>query len=771
MKTSHHGSFAVAALCAFLVACGGSGDTPPTVLPASVAIANDARADAGTPATFHTDVATNAGLTFRWDFGDGSSGSGATTSHAYAKPGTYTVTVAVANDAEELRTATSTIQVGAYANVKGLQCSQADSTGWCWQHALLTGHQINDVFFVDASHAWAVGNDLTLLKSADGGATWTPVPLDPTLPSAGLVAVRFYDGKHGMVLTDQGGALQTADGGTTWAPVSTSNISSGASSFVDYGPHRILVQSNNGNGALSMDGGSTWSYVGLWGPIQASPSDCWSVNWYAVQRAAGCSADTTTMLSNNIVNGNQSFVAGAFPSDHQALVVGYGYANGNYTWTAQAWASADAGATWTNFVPSGLPSYFSSGMALRMTDEQTGILYSLNDFTAYLTTDAGRDWTFITSSPSLAQASGYRATGVTVDGALWQVAGSHVSISTDRGQTWHDAVVHAEDAAVQAGLPGPMTVTQYSDANDFVVTISHRFYVTNDGGQSFRQVLGGDPRDAGAAYATVEFSDFHTGKVLTSNGALLSTADGGRTWTRLDYPTTTGTAVAMRFTSATEGWLVLGGKLAHSTDGGATWSTPLTDFGMTNLQGMSWGDAAHGWTWNNGQLFVTANAGVTWTAVVMPNGMSVSSAAMTGALTGVATGYYGSAATTQDGGVTWQAVVSPPALGTLVRTTGQTVWALNGYALQRSKDGGRTWQVAGPTNSYVTYSGIAFADDLHGWLISNGSVLSTIDGGDTWTSQPVGSDLALTAVVAVDPMTAWVVTRDGQILATATGGN
>ena len=172
MKTSIHGSIAVAALCAFLAACGGSDSPPaPTVLPASVSIANDARAEAGAASTFKTDLPTATGLTFLWDFGDGSTGAGATASHAYAKPGTYQVTLAVTNDAQDLRTAMSTIEVGAYANVSGLVCSQADSAGWCWQHAIVMGHQINDVFFVDATHAWAVGDGLTILKSSDGGST------------------------------------------------------------------------------------------------------------------------------------------------------------------------------------------------------------------------------------------------------------------------------------------------------------------------------------------------------------------------------------------------------------------------------------------------------------------------------------------------------------------------------------------------------------------------------------------------------------------------
>lgn len=50
-------------------------------------------------------VAANAkGETYAWDFGDGSSGSGATAVHAYAVPGTYTASVAVSNSMGIVRT-------------------------------------------------------------------------------------------------------------------------------------------------------------------------------------------------------------------------------------------------------------------------------------------------------------------------------------------------------------------------------------------------------------------------------------------------------------------------------------------------------------------------------------------------------------------------------------------------------------------------------------------------------------------------------------------
>ena len=49
---------------------------------------------------------------FEWDFGDGTTGAGQTTSHAYRSTGTFTVLLTVTDDAGRTATATQTISVG-----------------------------------------------------------------------------------------------------------------------------------------------------------------------------------------------------------------------------------------------------------------------------------------------------------------------------------------------------------------------------------------------------------------------------------------------------------------------------------------------------------------------------------------------------------------------------------------------------------------------------------------------------------------------------------
>ena len=80
----------------------------------------DPPAAAGSPVSFTasaTDVSPAvqaAGFTYAWNFGDGSTGSGATTSHTYASAGTYTVSVTATDEYGGVSTAaTSTLTISA----------------------------------------------------------------------------------------------------------------------------------------------------------------------------------------------------------------------------------------------------------------------------------------------------------------------------------------------------------------------------------------------------------------------------------------------------------------------------------------------------------------------------------------------------------------------------------------------------------------------------------------------------------------------------------
>ena len=79
-------------------------NSPPT---ATMSVDPSGTVKAGDSVTFSAAGSSDPdgdGLTFEWDFGDGNTGTGLTTSHTYAQPGTFVVKLAVGDGTHEAST-------------------------------------------------------------------------------------------------------------------------------------------------------------------------------------------------------------------------------------------------------------------------------------------------------------------------------------------------------------------------------------------------------------------------------------------------------------------------------------------------------------------------------------------------------------------------------------------------------------------------------------------------------------------------------------------
>lgn len=154
----------------------------------------------------------------------------------------------------------------------------SDDNGKTWRQASVpTMQMLTAVDFPSETVGYAVGHDAIVLKSRDGGETWSQVFVDreAALP---LLDVWFANERHGYAVGAYGYIIETLDGGSSWKPVD-SRIAN------DEEFHYNAIH-NDGGGYLylageagilfrSMDQGKTWStlsspYEGSWFGINRS---------------------------------------------------------------------------------------------------------------------------------------------------------------------------------------------------------------------------------------------------------------------------------------------------------------------------------------------------------------------------------------------------------------------------------------------------------------------------------------------------------------------
>ncbi|MER5884035.1 S8 family serine peptidase [Streptomyces sp. NPDC001941] len=131
---------------------------------------------------------------YAWDFGDGSTGKDAKTSHTYAKAGTYTVKLTVTDDAGNTGTTSKQVTAGTVQPPAG-QAPKASFTASCWYadctfDASGSTDPDNDI----ASYAWKFGD----------GAAATGVKATHRYPAG----QRTYTAQ--LTVTDKGGRTGTA---------------------------------------------------------------------------------------------------------------------------------------------------------------------------------------------------------------------------------------------------------------------------------------------------------------------------------------------------------------------------------------------------------------------------------------------------------------------------------------------------------------------------------------------------------------------------------
>jgi photosystem II stability/assembly factor-like uncharacterized protein len=280
----------------------------------------------------------------------------------------------------------------------------------------------------------------------------------------------------------------------------------------------------------------------------------------------------------------------------------------------------------------------------------------------------------------------------------------------------------------------------------------------------------------------VYFLNQNTGWVAGSNGTLLFTNDGGKSWHAMRKPTED----ALRevyFSDEQKGWLVCDRAvfklktndepqtyLLRTTDGGASWSrVDLSDPHVRLARAVFRGEG-RGWTFGEaGAFYATNDGGASWTKQALPTSHLLLGAEFLDDEHGWLVGAGATILQTSDGGATWRAglVRGEPrvrftAASFVERRLG---WAV-GSAGQvfATTDGGRVWlpQNSGVENDLLD---VKFLSTSEGWAVgSAGALLHTSDGGARWAMEKSGTAHPLERVFFSDREHGWAVGFGGTIL-------
>jgi photosystem II stability/assembly factor-like uncharacterized protein len=606
------------------------------------------------------------------------------------------------------------LAVPAAANV------QVGSSGWQWGNPLPQGNTLRAMSFAGMT-GYAAGDFGTLLKTTDGGTTWSGLPVgtfqsltivqaidaETVVAGGGCVARRSTDGgrsfspvafaavesscrsalrdmsfvssERGFLLLADGSVFTTADGGTQFAtrtavpgtPAAGGWAQASAIAFVD--ATRGLAATTNGSLFQTLDGGVSWKLVG----------------------EAGRGINQLWFLD----------------ADH-------GFAVGQHGLFLR---SVDGGQTWT---PRELTSPPLNYRSIRCATTQLCVLVSELGGTLVRTTDAGETpGTVITPSTDPVFAAAFASPAI-------------VSAAGANGTTVRSGDGGATFASIGGRLAGAYSAIRAGGA-------SRAAYAPGLAGALAKTVDGGASWTRSAVPTTADLRDLsfptsEVGYALDVDGGVFRTPNGGETWKTL------GTGSTRRpwalYAPSPDVALLIGSLgVRRSVDGGETFSQVRSP---AVLRAQLFDAAPAGpqaiFAWGRARLVRSTDAGRTWRVVSRPSGAAIAQAAFSSARVGLLRDAGGRVWRTTSAGRRWTllpGVGTERVLGIAAATAREAYLVIDrfgersgGYLL-RTDDAGTTWQPQLVVDAPIHPYGIAASPDGIDYLLAGEAALLTSTTG------------------------------------------
>ncbi|HEY1397050.1 YCF48-related protein, partial [Roseateles sp.] len=445
--------------------------------------------------------------------------------------------------------------------------------GASWQSQPTGTHRQLSALYAsdDGQKLWAVGEGGTVLVSADGGRQWRS-------QSSGidrhLHAVEFApDARRGWAVGNEGAAISTDDGGESWRRMEGLGTSRLRSVHFDPGGRVGVVIGEGGQVLLTEDGGRRWRDVGGATP-NPDPSTIDSlIEQSKAMESRPVRAAQTQLRPDAAADGyRRGWIAATLSANGSR--VGLVGELGTFS------SSDDGGRTWTAPTPRGIVAFERADFS---RDGQRGVAISPFSW-IFSTADGGRLWRLHVEQTSRSQS----AVRLGRDGLqAWVVGGKGALLkSRDGGQSWAPATRDALESLASIGFSD-------DDRLGWAVGTSGALLRTEDGGASWRPQSA--PTTGGLGVLYVGADGMKAWATDPTGLRSIQTTNGGASWEQGDLNRSDARAAMERprrplqppmplpwgvrsgyiGADGQRGWAVGdGGLLLTTSDGGKTWTDP-----------------------------------------------------------------------------------------------------------------------------------------------------------------------------------------------------
>ncbi len=193
-----------------------------------------------------------------------------------------------------------------------------------------------------------------------------------------------------------------------------------------------------------------------------------------------------------------------------------------------------------------------------------------------------------------------------------------------------------------------------------------------------------------------------------------------------------------------------------------------------SLRGVYFTDVNHGWSVGaGGALLKTNDGGSSWISQTSGTTNDLNSVCFTSASMGWIAGNASTILKTTNGGTSWtlQTIGTPtsyPNLYSVRFIDANHGWVAGAFIILTTVDGGASWS---QTSATSVLNSTYFIDSSNGWVAGYyGDLQNTINGGAAWNLQSSGTTSPLNSVFFTDVNTGRVVGNGGVILNTTNGG-